>query len=441
VLDKCVYLQTSYHLCAPMMMQENGAPEQKVTLQNFNRGGKNVDVTVAAVPLKAGDIALRIPDSLVVTLDRIFEDGGVAELLTTSKLSELACLTLFLCYEKKRGKDSSLYPFIKELDRQAGRGPQGARSPLLWDEAEVQELLAGSPVISAINERLQGIEKEYNELDTVWFMGSSLFKNYPFEIPTEQFSFEVFKQAFVAIQGSVVHLQGVELSRRFALVPLGPPLLSYSSTAKAILTYCEEDKEVQLAVDRDYLPGQPIYAWCGPQPNSKLLINYGVVDAGNPYDKMPLTIIIPSHDPFYRMKRGRLAELQFSTQQTFQLSAMDPLPENLLSYLRLTFAKSEEDIWKVEFGTSAACISEQNECIVLSALINHLQERLGGYKTSIDEDDAVIADPSSTPRHAVASRLLRIEKTILLGTLNSITQLSKDYDIGIVSDTGGVMFV
>ena len=39
-------------------------------------------------------------------------------------------------------------------------------------------------------------------------------------------------QGFAAVQASVVHLQGVPLSKRFALVPLGPPLLSYSSTAK-----------------------------------------------------------------------------------------------------------------------------------------------------------------------------------------------------------------
>ena len=39
-------------------------------------------------------------------------------------------------------------------------------------------------------------------------------------------------QAFAAVQASVVHLQGVPLSKRFALVPLGPPILSYSSTSK-----------------------------------------------------------------------------------------------------------------------------------------------------------------------------------------------------------------
>lgn len=46
---------------------------------------------------------------------------------------------------------------------------------------------------------------------------------------------------------------------------------------------------MQLAVDRGYEPGEPILAWCGPQPNSKLLINYGIVDANNPHDKLPLS--------------------------------------------------------------------------------------------------------------------------------------------------------
>ena len=49
----------------------------------------------------------------MVTLDRVFEDEAVAELLTTNKLSELACLTLYLMYEKKNGADSWLYEYIK----------------------------------------------------------------------------------------------------------------------------------------------------------------------------------------------------------------------------------------------------------------------------------------------------------------------------------------
>jgi hypothetical protein len=41
----------------------------------------------------------------------------------------------------------------------------------------------------------------------VWFMSGSLFSKYPYDVPTEAFSFEIFRQAFAAVQASVVHLQ------------------------------------------------------------------------------------------------------------------------------------------------------------------------------------------------------------------------------------------
>lgn len=54
-------------------------------------------------------------------------------------------------------------------------------------------------------------------------------------------------------------------------MPLGPPLLTYSSTAKnALLWFDPESHEVQLAVDRAYQPGEPILAWCGPQVSTSV---------------------------------------------------------------------------------------------------------------------------------------------------------------------------
>lgn len=69
-----------------------------------------------------------------------------AELLTTNKLSELACLALYLMYEKKQGKNSYWYPYIRELDRQRGRGQLAVESPLLWSQEELDEYFAGSPM-------------------------------------------------------------------------------------------------------------------------------------------------------------------------------------------------------------------------------------------------------------------------------------------------------
>lgn len=53
--------------------------------------------------------------------------------------------------------------------------------------------------------------------------------------------------------------QNVSLARRFALVPLGPPLLAYCSNCKAMLTAV--DGAVQLVVDRPYKAGDPIVVW------------------------------------------------------------------------------------------------------------------------------------------------------------------------------------
>lgn len=45
-----------------------------------------------------------------------------------------------MMYEKKEGSRSFWAPYIKELDRQRGRGQQGAESPILWPEDEVKNI-------------------------------------------------------------------------------------------------------------------------------------------------------------------------------------------------------------------------------------------------------------------------------------------------------------
>ena len=71
------------------------------------------------------------------------------------------------------------------------------------------------------------------------------------------------------MQASVVHLQGVPTSMRFALVPMGPPLLSYSSDCRALVRWepssgsseSGSKGSVVLDVDRDVRKGDPVVAW------------------------------------------------------------------------------------------------------------------------------------------------------------------------------------
>jgi hypothetical protein len=140
------------------------------------------DVAVAAVALAPGDLALSVPERLVLTLGSVVGSDDLAEKLTSGKLSELSILSLVLAYEKKSGKKSRWFPFIKELDRQRARSAAagGSESPLLWGIGETRRLLQGSPVVGAVEARLEGIRDEYEQLDTVWFMVSIIFESFCF---------------------------------------------------------------------------------------------------------------------------------------------------------------------------------------------------------------------------------------------------------------------
>lgn len=65
------------------------------------------------------------------------------------------------------------------------------------------------------------------------------------------------------------------------------------------------------------------------------------MDESNPYDKLQLTVTLPSNDPHYKLKRGILQEEELSTMQTFDLKRAQPLPPQLLPYLRLVSREGE----------------------------------------------------------------------------------------------------
>ena len=122
--------------------------------------------------------------------------------------------------------------------------------------------------LSLSNRNLLKLAKKNSTLFFLQNKKTLLSSRYSYDPPTGAFPLAVFKQAFAAVQASVVHLQGVPTSRRFALVPMGPPLLSYSSDCRALLRWepssdpsSESKGSVVLDVDRDVRKGDPVVAW------------------------------------------------------------------------------------------------------------------------------------------------------------------------------------
>lgn len=61
-------------------------------------------------------------------------------------------------YEKKRGSESFWAAYIKELGNQQARGPQGAKSPLLWPEHQVCSAACGR-VMATVGVHLRGVHR------------------------------------------------------------------------------------------------------------------------------------------------------------------------------------------------------------------------------------------------------------------------------------------
>ena len=108
---------------------------------------------------------------------------------------------------------------------------------------------------------------------------------------------------------------------------------------QAMLKYCVETREVQLVADRSYEAGEAIRAWCGPQPNRRLLLNYGIVTDDNPYDRLALTVTLPHADSLFQAKRAVLQQHSMATQQTFQLQRGKVAAQTTLTLCRSDIAR------------------------------------------------------------------------------------------------------
>ncbi|KAF4357965.1 hypothetical protein F8388_008473 [Cannabis sativa] len=93
---------------------------------------------------------------------------------------------------------------------------------------------------------------------------------------------------------------------------------------------------------------------CGPQPNSKLLINYGFVDEDNPYDRLVIEAALNTEDPQYQDKRmvaqrnGKLSVQVYAGKE--REAILDLLP-----YIRLGYLSEPSEMQSVISSQGPVC--------------------------------------------------------------------------------------
>lgn len=104
-----------------------------------------------------GEVLLSIPGSACVTKTDVVNHDVLAPV--AEGLSELVCLALWLMVERTRGAASQWAPLVQAL-------PTRTPNPMLWKEGVRKELLQGSPVLTATEERLKELEQQWKDIES-----------------------------------------------------------------------------------------------------------------------------------------------------------------------------------------------------------------------------------------------------------------------------------
>jgi hypothetical protein len=137
----------------------------------------------------------------------------------------------------------------------------------------------------------------------------------------------------------------------------------------------------------------------GPVPNNRLLRLYGFVVPGNPNDSYDLVLATHPMAPFFEQKHKFWVSAGLDSTSTVSLTLTDPLPSNVLRYLRIQRLNESNLAVMVSHPSDAASekISDSNEVEVLRSLVESISSLLDGFVTQLEKLEEQLAEGFYTP--------------------------------------------
>jgi len=325
---------------------------------------------VACRDVKAGEELLRLPaGALVGPLEAEAALGG-----RLPPLEPWVGLALFLIRERNRARGSPLADYIEELDG-AGAGGAGAGlgSPLAWSEAEMGRL-AGTQAGGLCAGYLTFLEQQWAQLQPALDADRDFF-------PPDVFTLEAFRWAFAAVRSQLV--PPCDGGADTALVPAAA-LLGHSGRSTARLAWKGKglfgggERALCLNADRPYRAGEPVEMNFGGEDkiDPQVLLDHGLWDRASFCGGYALQLNLPEGDS-YDDKVDTLELNGLSVSQTFPLREGEPMPPELVAFLRLVNLGGEdawllepvfrETLWKEVLMFPVSEANEQSVCDSMTA--------------------------------------------------------------------------
>lgn len=204
------------------------------------------------------------------------------------------------------------------------------------------------------------------------------------------------------------------------------PLWDMCNHTNGLITtgYNLEDDRCECVALRDFHAGEQIYIFYGTRSNAEFVIHSGFFFDNNSHDRVKIKLGVSKSDRLYAMKAEVLARAGIPTSSVFALHFTEPpISAQLLAFLRV-FCMTEEELREhllgdgaidriFTLGNSEFPVSWDNEVKLWTFLEDRASLLLKTYKTTIEEDKAVLRNPALSARAAMAVKLRLGEKEIL----------------------------
>ncbi len=128
------------------------------------------------------------------------------------------------------------------------------------------------------------------------------------------------------------------------------------------------------------------FIYYGPIPNSRLLRLYGFVVPDNPHDSYDLVLATHPSAPLFAEKHKLWESAGLHSTSTISLTLADPLPKNVLRYLRIQ-RLDDSDLATTalrQINATNEKISNANELEILQFLVESFSSLLDGFRAQLE---------------------------------------------------------
>ncbi|KAL8640475.1 MAG: hypothetical protein Q9228_002616 [Teloschistes exilis] len=383
-------------------LKESGAVGlDDLELANFQGTGRGVR---SLQYYKEGERVLTIPCGVLWTVEHAYADPLLGRALRSAQpplTVEDTLATHILFVRSRKSGYSSLRSHVTAL-------PKSYSSSIFFTENEL-EVCAGTSLYTITKQLQRQIEEDYVGLV------ARIFGQYQDLFPLDKFTIEDYKWAL-----SIVWSRGMDFvlpdGNSIRLLAPFADMLNHSSEVKQCHVYDASSGSLSVLAGKDYNAGDQVFINYGPVPNNRLLRLYGFVLSSNPNDSYDIVLSTHPTAPFWEQRQKLWILAGLDSTCTISLTLTDPLPRNVLRYLRIQ-RLDESDLSVIEVDATDGIINVSNEVEVLQFLVDSfcgLLENFGTQLEILEEQLAVSVYPPGGNAWAAAHVSLGEQRVLRL---------------------------